>query len=85
MQCGQPIEKDALRVAVERELEVGATVTQGAGYLHPRCVAAHLENHGGSVDDLIEGVRANSRLPEGELDGAIADIEQGAGAAEPGQ
>jgi hypothetical protein len=77
MLCEQPIEKGALRVAVERELEVGANVTRGAGYLHPRCVAANLENVGGSVDALIEGVRANSRLPEAELDGVIADIEQG--------
>jgi poly [ADP-ribose] polymerase len=77
MRCEQPIEKGALRVAVERELELGANVTRGAGYLHPRCVAANLENAGGSVDELIEGLRANSRLHEGELDGVIADIEQG--------
>jgi hypothetical protein len=76
MQCEQPIEKGALRVAVERELELGANVTRGAGYLHPGCVAANLENIGGSVDDLVEGVRANSRIPEAELDGVIADIEQ---------
>jgi hypothetical protein len=75
--CEQAIEKGAFRVAVERELEIGANVTRGAGYLHPRCVAGNLENVGGSVDELIEGVRANSRLAEGELDGVIADIEQG--------
>jgi poly(ADP-ribose) polymerase-like protein len=79
MQCEQPIEKGALRVAVERELTIGANVTRGAGYLHPACVAGNLENVGGSVDDLIEGLRANSRLPEGELDGVIADIEQAPG------
>jgi ribosomal protein L37AE/L43A len=77
MQCGQSIEKGAFRVAVERELEVGANVTRGAGYLHPGCVAGNLENIGGSLDDVIEGVRANSKLEEGELDGVIADIEQG--------
>jgi hypothetical protein len=76
MLCEQPIEKAAFRVAVERELELGANVTRGAGYLHPRCVAENLANTVGSVDDLIEGLRANSRLPEGELDGIIADIEQ---------
>ncbi|HEU4727471.1 MAG TPA: hypothetical protein VFT22_06275 [Kofleriaceae bacterium] len=75
--CEQPIEKGTFRVAVERELEIGGNVTRGAGYLHPRCVAANLENVGGSIDDLIEGVRANSRLAEAELDGVIADIEQG--------
>jgi poly [ADP-ribose] polymerase len=76
MRCEQPIEKGALRVAVERELELGGNATRGAGYLHPGCVAANLENMGGSVDELIEGLRANSRLPEGEVDGVIADIEQ---------
>src|ERR1043165_2289861 len=77
MQCGQSIDKGAFRVAVERELEMGANVTRGAGYLHPRCVAGNLENIGGSLDDVVEGVRANSKLTEGELDGVIADMEQG--------
>jgi hypothetical protein len=80
MQCEQPIEKGAFRVAVERELEIGGNATRGTGYLHPGCVAENLENVGGSADELIEGLRANSRLAEGELDGVIADIEQsGAG------
>jgi hypothetical protein len=76
MQCEQPIEKGSFRVAVERELTIGTNVTHGAGYLHPRCVAQNLENAGGSIDDLALGLRANSRLSEGELDGVIADIEQ---------
>jgi len=75
MVCGEPIEKASFRVAVERELEVGAQVTRGAGYLHPRCVAANLENVGGSLDEMIEGLRANSRIAEAELDGVIADLE----------
>jgi hypothetical protein len=78
MMCEQPIEKASFRVAVERELEIGANVTRGAGYLHPACVAENLQNIGGSVDDLIEGIRANSKLSEAELDGVIADIEGGA-------
>jgi poly [ADP-ribose] polymerase len=76
MLCEQPIEKAAFRIAVERELEIGANVTRGAGYLHPACVAPNLENVGGALDDLIEGLRANSKLTEAELDGVIADIEQ---------
>jgi poly [ADP-ribose] polymerase len=76
MLCEQPIEKASFRVAVERELEMGGNVTRGAGYLHPKCAAENLENIGGSLDELIEGLRANSRLPEAELDGVIADIEQ---------
>jgi hypothetical protein len=76
MQCEQPIEKAAFRVAVERELEIGGNVTRGTGYLHPGCVVENLENIGGSLDELIAGLRTNSRLSEAELDGVIADIEQ---------
>jgi len=87
MQCGEPIEKGAFRIAVERELEIGGNATRGTGYMHPGCVVANLENAsgtlgaGGSLEDLIEGLRANSRLTEAELDGVIADIEQGGDAA----
>jgi hypothetical protein len=77
MQCEQPIEKGGFRVAVERELEIGANVTRGTGYLHPGCVAENLENVGGSAEELIAGLRTNSKLSEAELDGVIADIEQG--------
>lgn len=76
MQCEQPIEKGSFRVAVERELEIGGNATRGAGYLHPGCVAENLENVGGSLEELIAGLRANSRLDEAELDGVIADVEQ---------
>jgi ribosomal protein L37AE/L43A len=85
MQCGQSIDKGAFRVAVERELEVGANVTRGAGYLHPRCVAGNLENIGGSLEDVIEGVRTHSKLSEDELDGVIADLEQGGEGSEGGE
>lgn len=76
LQCEQPIEKGSFRVAVERELEIGGNATRGAGYLHPACVGENLGGIGGPLGDLIEGLRANSKLSEGELDGVIADIEQ---------
>ena len=76
LQCEQAIEKASFRVAVERELEIGGNVTHGAGYLHPACVAENLAATGGSLAGLIEGLRANSKLSEDELDGVIADIEQ---------
>jgi hypothetical protein len=78
MQCQQPIAKDALRVAVEREIEVGATVTQSAGYLHPGCAAAWTETKGGDRDDLVEGVRTNSRLADADLSTVVEQIETGA-------
>ncbi|HEX7843776.1 MAG TPA: hypothetical protein VF469_40155 [Kofleriaceae bacterium] len=76
LQCEQPIEKGSFRIAVERELEIGGNVTHGAGYLHPACVGENLGGIGGSLGDLIVGLRAHSKLPEDELDGVIADIEQ---------
>lgn len=77
MQCEEPIEKGSYRVAVEREVDTGAFTTRGAGYLHPRCVAENLENVGGSVEELIEGLRKNSRVPAEDLDGVIAEIGGG--------
>jgi hypothetical protein len=75
MQCRQPIEKDSLRIAVERELETGAMMTRGAGYLHPGCVAAHLaQSGGGDRETLVAALRANSRLPPAELEAAIAEV-----------
>ncbi|MBA3542444.1 MAG: hypothetical protein H0T79_22705, partial [Deltaproteobacteria bacterium] len=48
MQCEAAIPKDSFRVAVEREIDTGAMVTRGAGYMHPGCVVENLENVGGS-------------------------------------
>lgn len=74
MQCEEPIAKDSIRVAVEREIDTGAIVTRGAGYMHPKCVVENLENVGGDKDELIAGLRTNSRLVPADLDKAIAEI-----------
>ena len=74
MQCDAAIEKQSFRVAVEREVDTGSFVTRGAGYLHPKCVAENLENIGGSTDELIEGLKKNSRLPEAEVETVVAEI-----------
>ncbi|MCX5743454.1 MAG: PARP-type zinc finger-containing protein [Proteobacteria bacterium] len=74
MQCEAAIGKDTFRVAVEREIDTGAMVTRGAGYMHPKCVAANLENVGGSVEELIEGVQKNSRITAEDLEGVIAEF-----------
>ncbi len=73
-QCQTGIDKDSPRVAVEREIDTGAMVTRGAGYLHPKCVAAYLEAHGGDKAGLVEGVRANSRLTPEDLERVVAEI-----------
>jgi poly [ADP-ribose] polymerase len=73
--CGETITKDALRVAVERDIERGMTVTKGAGYLHPACAAAYVEEHGGTHEQLTEGLHKNTRgLSEADLDALFAEV-----------
>src|SRR5450432_1925727 len=78
MQCEETIAKDSFRVAVEREVDTGTFVTRGPGYLHPKCAIANLENTGGSFEDLVTGIRANSRLPKNDLETVVGELE-GAG------
>ena len=56
LHCGNPIAKDALRVAVEREVEVGGMTRAGAGYLHPGCARPFT-----GTEDLAERLAKNSR------------------------
>jgi poly [ADP-ribose] polymerase len=77
MQCEETIAKDSFRVAVEREVDTGSFVTRGAGYLHPKCAVENLENTGGSLEDLISGIKSNSRLPENDLETVIGELEGG--------
>ena len=74
MQCSQTIDKDSIRVAVEREIDTGAMVTKGAGYMHPKCVTAYAEANSVDKGDLVEALKANSRLVAADLDKALADI-----------
>lgn len=73
--CGEAIPKGALRVAFEREIERGMTVTKGAGYVHPACAAGFFEEKGTSHADLTSALRANTRdLDEAELDALFAEV-----------
>jgi hypothetical protein len=73
--CGETIPKGDLRVAVERDIERGMTVTKGAGYLHPACAAAYVEEHGGTHAALTDGLRANTRSLSGaDLDELFAAV-----------
>jgi len=56
LHCGNPIAKDALRVAVEREVEVGGMTRAGAGYLHPGCAREYT-----GTDDLLTRLQKNSK------------------------
>jgi poly [ADP-ribose] polymerase len=74
IQCSQPIDKDSIRIAVEREIDTGGMVQKAARYMHPACVTANLEASGEDKDALLEGLRANSRLQAADIDVAIAAI-----------
>jgi hypothetical protein len=41
MQCDEAIEKDSLRIAVEREVDTGTFTRKGPGYLHVACALEH--------------------------------------------
>jgi hypothetical protein len=63
-QCDTPIEKGALRIAIEREVEVGGMVRPGAGYLHAKCAMEYTAD-----ESLLDLVRGNSKgLTEADLD-----------------
>jgi hypothetical protein len=68
LHCREPIEKGALRVATEREVEYGGMGRTGAGYLHPKCAGEYLEQA-----DLAAALRANSR---GLSEADIGELEQ---------
>lgn len=74
IQCREAIAKDSLRVAVEREIEVGAAVQTGAGYLHPTCVPAYLEATEGDKDEVLVALANNSRIPEADLATVISQL-----------
>ncbi len=64
--CHQPIGKGELRIAVERDVDTGAFVARGAGYLHPACACAHT---GDDAEGLLGKVRAHSpALSAADLD-----------------
>ena len=68
--CGSAIDKDALRVAIERQVDTGAFTTKGAGYLHVGCAKAHVND-----PELLARLKAHSRL-----DAAVfAEVEKAIG------
>ena len=55
MQCNEAIEKGALRVAIEREVDTGTFVRKGPGYLHCTCAKEHTKDA-----DLLANVKKNT-------------------------
>jgi poly [ADP-ribose] polymerase len=73
--CGENLAKGELRVAFERDIERGMSVMKGAGYLHPRCAAAHFEEQGLAHEALTEALRTNTRaLSEAELARLFSEV-----------
>ncbi len=73
--CGESIAKAEIRVAVERDIERGMTTTKGAGYLHPKCAAAYVEEQGGSHEELCDQLKKNSRdLSEAEMNQLFSEV-----------
>jgi poly [ADP-ribose] polymerase len=73
--CGENIPKGDLRVAFERDIERGMTMTKGAGYLHPKCAAAYIEQNGGTHDALTTALRTNTRdLSEAEMEQLFSEV-----------
>lgn len=72
--CEEPIEKGALRVAIEREVDAGSFARKSAGYLHPACAPAEVEH-----DDLLGALKKNSvSLAAADLTSLEAELAKGA-------
>jgi ribosomal protein L37AE/L43A len=55
MQCDEAIEKGALRVVIEREVDTGSFVRKGPGYLHAGCAKEHTGD-----EALLSNVKKNA-------------------------
>jgi hypothetical protein len=80
MVCAEPIEKGSHRIAVERELETGAFVTRGAGYLHPKCARGwtreNLEDES-QIADWMKAMFDNSGMEQAEIAEVTKLLETG--------
>ncbi len=75
LQCREAIDKGTLRVAVERDLETGAMAQKSAGYLHPACVAAHAAASETDLEELVDGLKTNSRVLEVDLSEVVVTLQ----------
>jgi len=73
-ECGEGIAKGALRVAFEREVERGMTMSKAAGYLHPACAAGHMEAKGVNHEALTELLRKNTKLSDDDKDLLFSEV-----------
>jgi hypothetical protein len=62
LKCDKTIDKDSIRVAVEREVEIAGVMRPSAGYLHPGCAVAFTGDK-----KLGAALKTNSKLTDAEL------------------
>ncbi len=67
--CGEAIDKDDLRVAIEREVDTGSFTAKSAGYLHAACAPQHES----AQEELFPKLKANSR---GLAEADLSELEQ---------
>lgn len=78
LECDEAIEKGALRVAIEREVDTGSFARKSAGYLHPACAIEHTGD-----DDLLAAVKKNSaQLAPADVAALEKDMAAGGGGDE---
>jgi hypothetical protein len=83
-QCAEPIAQDAFRVALLRTIEFYGQVRAGPIKVHAECVSAALaeENSATDAEGFEEALRANSRVPAGDLERALEVIGELSGGDE---
>jgi hypothetical protein len=70
LSCDETIEKDTIRVAIEREVDTGGFVRKSPGYLHPACASEFIGD-----DELAEKLKENStNLKPKELDSVLQEL-----------
>jgi poly [ADP-ribose] polymerase len=73
--CSEAIEKGTLRIAVEREVDTGAFVTSGAGYLHAACATGWIADNAPLEGDLLTHLQKNSTgLEAGDVEALKLEV-----------
>lgn len=68
--CDEPIEKDTIRIAIEREVDAGGFVRKSPGYLHPACAGDFVKD-----ETLVEKIKQNStQVAEADMNVLLQEI-----------
>jgi hypothetical protein len=80
-QCGQPIEKGSLRVALGKDVTFGNQTRTSTITVHPHCVKAALEQPDSATEaeGLREALLENSGLPQERIDAVMREVETAQG------